>query len=320
MTARRAFLAAVAALGAVRAVAQSPPKVPVVGFLTSGGVDTFAQFRDAMRDLGYTEGRDLVIVRRSSEGNPQGLPVLAAELVRMNVDVIYAAGPVAVKAARGATSRIPIVALDLETDPVAAGLVASLGRPGGNVTGLFLDQPALAGKWLELLAEAVPATKRVGVVWDAGTGTAQLAAARAAAQRLRMDARVVEFRTVDGMFAALRATAEGRVQALAMLTSPLVYSSSKGLAEWVTKTKMPAISPFRAFADAGGLMSYGPDLLVFRRFSATYVDRILKGAAPGELPIQQPARFQFVVNQRAAKALGVVLPQALLLRADEVIK
>ena len=154
----------------------------------------------------------------------------------------------------------------------------------------------------------------------AEVAAAQLAAARAAAQRLRMDARVVEFRTVDGMFAALRATAEGRVQALAMLTSPLVYSSSKGLAEWVTKTKMPAISPFRAFADAGGLMSYGPDLLVFRRFSGTYVDRILKGAQPADLPIQQPAKFQFVVNQRAAKALGVVLPQALLLRADEVIQ
>ncbi len=300
--------------------AQPARKVPVVGFLTSGGVDSLAQFRDAMRDLGYAEGRDLVIERRSSDGKPDGLPALAAELVRMNVDIIYATGPAAVKAARGATAQIPIVVLDLETDPVAAGFAASLGRPGGNVTGLFLDQPALAGKWLELLTEMLPGLRRVGVVWDTGTGAAQLAAARAAARRLQLELRVIEFRTVDEMQAGLRAAAEGRLQAVAMLTSPLVSNNSRLLAEWATQAKMPGISPFRAFADAGGLMAYGPDLDAFRRFSATYVDRILKGAKPADLPIQQPAKFQFVVNQGTAKALGIVVPQSLLLRADEVVQ
>ncbi|MFO1415316.1 MAG: ABC transporter substrate-binding protein [Burkholderiales bacterium] len=321
MTARRRVLQAMAGvlLGAGGAGAQAPRRVPVIGFLTTGGIDSLAQFREAMRDLGYAEGRDMRIERRSTEGRAGGLDLLAAELVRLQPDVIYATGPAAVRAARAATSTIPIVVLDLETDPVAAGLVASLARPGGNLTGLFLDQPALAGKWLELAAEVLPGRKRVALLNERAAGKAQLSAAQAAGQRLGFTLQVIDFDHVEAMFAGLDSAAANGAQAVVMLTSPMISNNSKRLAEWAVARRMPGISPFRAFADAGGLMSYGPDLLAFRRFSATYVDRILKGARPGDLPIQQPARFLFVVNQRAAQALGIALPAPLLLRADEVI-
>jgi putative tryptophan/tyrosine transport system substrate-binding protein len=319
---RRVFLHALAGGLAVAsfAHAQSSRRVPTVGFLTLGGVDSLAQFKEAMRDFGYVEGRDLVIERRSSEGTVVVLPELAAELVRLNVDVIYATGPAAVKAAHEATQRIPIVALDLETDPVASGLVRSLGRPGSNVTGLFLDQPALAGKWLELLTEILPGRRRIVALWDVATGAPQLAAARTAAKRFGVDLRTLEFSTRDELVQKLRQAPDGGTQAIVMLTSPIVSVNSALIAEWTWQNRMPAISPFRAFAEGGGLLSYGPDLVAFRRISAAYVDKILKGANVAELPVQQPTLFQLVVNQKTAKALGIAIPQSVLLRADEVIQ
>jgi putative ABC transport system substrate-binding protein len=319
---RRCFLGAAAAslLAARRARAQSSAKIPVVGFLASGGGESLQQFRDAMRDMGYVEGRNVVLDVRSAAGKPNELPGLAAELVRRNVDVLYTTGPPAVRAAKNATSVIPIVALDLETDPVQSRLVASLARPGGNLTGLFLDLPGLAGKWLELLQAAVPGRRVVALLWDATTGPAQLTAAKAAAQRLDIDLNIVEYRNIVELDSALRQVAGSGLKAVAMLSSPLVSSQSQRIAEFVVRNQLPAISPFRSFADAGGLMSYGPDLLAFRRFAATYVDRILKGAKPGDLPIQQPTKFEFVVNQKTAKALGLVIPPSLLVRADEVIQ
>jgi len=242
------------------------------------------------------------------------------QLVRLDVDVIYATGPAGVKAAHEATQRIPIVALDLETDPVASGLVRSLGRPGGNVTGLFLDQPALAGKWLELLTEILPGRRRIVALWDVATGAPQLAAARTAAKRFGVDLRTVEFSTRDELDQKLRQAPDGGTQAIVMLTSPIVSVNSALIAEWTRQNRMPAISPFRAFAEGGGLLSYGPDLVAFRRISAAYVDKILKGANVAELPVQQPTLFQLVVNQKTAKALGIAIPQSLLLRADEVIQ
>jgi putative tryptophan/tyrosine transport system substrate-binding protein len=300
--------------------AQQPRRTSVVGMLALAGADSFAQLRDAMRDLGYVEGRNVVFERRPAGGNPALLPGLAAELVRLNVDVLYATGPAAVRAARDATSTIPIVAFDLETDPVGAGLVRSLNRPGGNLTGLFLDLPDLAGKWLELLREAAPKRRVVGVLWDATSGTAQVAAARSAAQRFDLQLEVIELRGADDLDRALARAPDARVQALVVLSSPLTSGHSRRIAEFALTRKLPAISPFRAFADAGGLLSYGPDLVAFRRFSAAYVDRILNGADPAVLPIQQPTTFQFVVNARTARTLGIAVPQSLLLRADEVIR
>jgi len=321
---KRRFLLAALAAAAVAlpsiAGAQSRRRIPVVGFLSTGGGDSLPQFRAAMRELGYVEGSTIVVEPRTSSGNPDALPALAAELVRLNVDVVYVTGPPAVRAARDATRTIPIVALDLETDPVQSGLVSSLAQPGGNITGLFLDAPALAGKWLELLEAAAPGRRRIGLLWDATTGTRQLDAAKAAAQRLDRDLRIIEFRKADELEGAILEASRAGATGIIMLSSPTVSGYSKRLAELTIRHRLPAISPFRAFADGGGFISYGPNLLAFRRFAATYVDRILKGAKPGELPIQQPTTFELVINVRAAKALNITVPQSLLLRADAVIQ
>ena len=324
MTQRRKLLCFVA--GALIAAsigtrAQQPRKVPVVGFLSTGGRgDTLSQFRTEMRELGYIEGTSIIVEPRFAKFDPALLPPLASELVRLNVDVLYAAGPAAARAAKDATSAIPIVVLDLETDPVTSGMVRSLSRPGGNITGLFLDQPAIAGKWLQLLSEAAPGRRRVGLLWDATTGTDQLVAAKAAAQSLGTELRILEIRRSDDLDRVLLDAPNAGATAVAMLSSPIIHGNSKRIAEIMTRIRLPAISPFRAFADNGGLMSYGPDQLEFRRFAATYVDRILKGAKPGDLPIQQPTKFEFVINVKTAKALGLTIPQTLLLRADEVIQ
>lgn len=322
MTQRRKFLCFVVgglAAASFRVRAQTARKIPVVGFLASGRGDTLSQFRMAMRELGYVEGTSILVEVRSSS-DAATLPLLASELVRLNVDVLYATGPAAVRAAKDATSAIPIVALDLETDPVRSGMVRSLGRPGGNLTGLFLDQPEIAGKWLQLLSEAAPGRRRVGLLWDSTTGTGQMIAAKAAAQRSGTELRILEIRGGDDLDRVLLDAPNTGANAVAMLSSPIISNNSKRIAEIMTRIRLPAISPFRAFADNGGLMSYGPDLLEFRRFAATYVDRILKGVKPGDLPIQQPTKFEFVINVKTAKALGLTIPQTLLLRADEVIQ
>ena len=289
---RRTFIGTVA--GGLLAVprvadAQQAGKRPVVGVLITDARRslTIPLLVQGLGDLGYVDGKNIVIEIRSAGGKPEAFRGLAAELVQLKVDVIFAAGPAAIRAASDATTAIPIVALDLETDPVQAGWVRSLARPGSNITGLFLDLPDLAGKWLELLREAVPGIRRVGLLWDSTTGSAQLIAAKAAAQRL---------------------------------SSPNIYQASKQIADFVVKNRVPAISPFRSFADAGGLMAYGPKFDDFRRRAALYVDKILKGAKPGDLPIEQPTTFELVINMKAAKALGLTIPQALLLRADEVIQ
>ena len=281
-------------------------------------MDSLAQFKDAMRNFGYAEGRDLVIERRSSEGTVAGLPGLAAELVRLKVDVIYATGPAAVKAAHDATKRIPIVALDLETDPVASGLARSLGRPGGNVTGLFLDQPALAGKWLELLTEIrrTPEGRRAVGRCDRRTA-ADGGARRGEAIRRRASGPGILHQGRSRPKAAPGAGWRNAGDRDADVADLSVHSAL--IAEWTLQNRMPAISPFRAFAESGGLLSYGPDLVAFRRISAAYVDKILKGANVAELPVQQPTLFQLVVNQKTAKSFGIAIPQSVLLRSDEVI-
>lgn len=300
------------------AQARTKPR-PSVGFLTSAGADSLAQFREAMRELGYAEGREFTIELRSAEGVPEALPRLAGELVAQHVDVLYATGPPAVRAAKAATSTIPIVAFDLETDPVASGLVRSLARPGGNLTGLFLDLPALAGKWLELISAISPGAKHVALLWDKTTGTAQLDAARSAAEALAIQVRVLDYRSGDDIESALTEGLAAQPRAVVILSSPMASSRSSALAQILGRRRMAAISPFRSFAEHGGLMSYGPNLKEFRRYSADYIDRILKGAGPGELPIQQPTTFELVVNLKTAHALGFTVPKAVLLRADQVI-
>jgi len=212
------------------------------------------------------------------------------------------------------------VALDLETEPVRAGWAQTLALPGGNLTGLFLDLPAIAGKWLQLLREAAPRAQRVGVLWDSTTGTEQLDAAKAAAKDIGVELIVMEIRSLEGLEAALAAGLKAGMRAMMQLSSPLISQLSKPSAGFVAQQRLPGISAFRRFADEGGLMTYGPVRVEMYRRAASYVDRILRGARPGELAIEQPARFELVINLKAAKAMGLTFPQSLLLLADEVIQ
>ena len=308
------------------AEAQQPGKVPLVGFLHPGSPPPaplppiIEAFREGLRDIGYVEGRTIAVEYRWAPGRPEALPGLAAELIRLRVDVLFVASPAALRAAREAAGTTPIVASDLETDPVASGLVTSLARPGGNITGLFLDLPGLTGKWLELVREAAPATRRVAVLWDSTTGTDQLRAIKAAAQTLGIELQVLEVRSAGDYDNVLTTAMKGRPQALVQLSSPVARQAAKRVADFARKNRLPAISMFRLFADAGGLMAYGPNLPIFFRRSATYVDKILKGAKPADLPVERPTKYELVINSKAANALGLTLPASLLIRADEVIQ
>jgi putative ABC transport system substrate-binding protein len=281
---------------------------------------TLPAFLQGLQELGYVDGKNMTLHVRSTSGKPQALPGIAAELVQRQVDVIFVTGPAPIRAVLAATRTIPIVALDLETEPVRAGWAQTLAQPGGNLTGLFLDLPAIAGKWLQLLREAAPRTQRVGVLWDSTTGPEQLDAAKAAAKDTGVELIVMELRSAEGLEPALVAGLKAGMRAMMQLSSPVISQLSKPSAEFVAQQHLPAISAFRRFADEGGLMTYGPVRVEMYRRAASYVDRILRGARPGELAIEQPARFELVVNLKAAKALGLTFPQSLLLRADEVVQ
>jgi putative ABC transport system substrate-binding protein len=304
---------------------QARPRRPVVGVMLTDGVNamstfTLPAFLQGLQELGYIDGKNITLHVRSTSGKPQALPGIAAELVQRQVDVIFVTGPAPIRAVLAATRTIPIVALDLETEPVRAGWAQSLALPGGNLTGLFLDLPAIAGKWLQLLREAAPRAERVGVLWDSTTGPEQLDAAKAAAKEIGVELIVMEIRSVEGLEPALAAGVKAGMRALMQLSSPLISQLSKPSAAFVAQQRLPGISAFRRFADEGGLMTYGPVRVEMYRHAAGYVDRILRGARPGELAIEQPARFELVVNLKAAKALGLTFPQSLLLRSDEMIQ
>ena len=308
------------------AEAQPPARLPTVGVLHPGFPPpaavspVVAGLREGLREVGYVEGRTIAIEYRWARGKPDALPGLAAELVKLKVDVLLAPSLSAVRAARDAAGATPIIVTDLQIDPVESGLVASFARPGGNITGLFLDLSDLTGKWLDLVRDAAPGTRRVAVLWDTTTGTDQLRAIKAAAQTLGMELQVLEVRSAADYDQVLAAALKGRPQALVQLSSPLTQQVSQRVAEFTLKNRLPAISMFRAFTDAGGLMAYGPNLVVFFRRTATYVDRILKGAKPGDLPVERPTQYELVINAKTATALSLTLPAPLLLRADEVIR
>jgi putative ABC transport system substrate-binding protein len=278
------------------------------------------QFKQVLRESGYIEGQNVAIEYRFPSEKSDRLSDLAAELVRLKPDVIFAAAPAAVEATRKATKTIPIVALDLETDPIASGLIESLARPGGNITGVFLDMPEFTGKWLELLKEVVPGLSRVTVLWDPATGPVQLRAAEVAAKSLRVQLQLREARGPDDLEGAFRAFTGGRAQALLALSSP-VFNNNKGyIADLAMKHRLPAIMLFPLFAEAGGLMAYGPNLRDLFAQVGRLVGKILKGTNPGELPVERPVRFELQPNLKTAKALGLAIPQSVLIRADQVIQ
>lgn len=298
------------------AVAQPAGKVPRVGYLVITGTGT--SLREGLGALGYVEGKTIIIEFRSAAGDVDRIPALAAELVRLNVDVLVAGGPEPLEAAQRATSTIPIVMV-AQTDPVAAGLAASLAKPGGNITGLTMGDPELAGKRLEYLKEAMPRLSRVAILRDSYPGSRTLEEAEAAARALNLQLVSLVVRSPADFESAFRSAVREHAEAVLVSGGSMLFTHRAQLAALATKSQLPAIGVLGQTAHAGYLMSYGPNLPDLFRRTAAYVDKILKGAKPGDLPIEQPTRFELVINRQTAKVLGVTLPPSLLLRADQVI-
>src|SRR5262252_424291 len=304
------------------AESQQASKIARIGYL--GGVSAVPQIREAflqgLQDLGYVVGRNVVIEYRDPEGKYERLPALAAELVALKVDVIVVSGTPMTRVAKQATSTIPIVFVAV--DPVTSGLVSSLARPGGNLTGLASLIPDLVGKCLELLNQAVPGVSRVAVLWPPGalgerTEKNMLTGAGEAGRALGVRLQFVEARRPADLDRAFSEMTRGRAGALAVLPSTILVKERRRLVDLAAKNRLPAIYTQTEFADAGGLMAYAADL---HRRAATYVDKILKGAQPADLPVEQPTKFELVINLKTAKALGVTIPPSLLARADQVIE
>jgi len=295
-----------------------------VGILTPGGAfgnPLFAAFQQEMHRIGYVEGRNLVLEFRSAAHDPKQLAELAAELVRLPVDVIVVEGTGAARAAKEATSIIPIV-MGVAADPLDGGLVGNLARPGGNITGFTSLTPELGTKRLGLIKEALPDITRVGVLQNPrNPGNAQqLASIKEAAAKLGMNVEAAEAERREAIGTALDQLRERGASALIVLGDSVYFNEHKLIVLLVTAKRLPAIYPDRVYADAGGMIIYGPDITDNFRRAADYVDRILKGSKPGDLPVQQPTKFELIINPTMAKAIGVTLPTALLLRADKVIE
>jgi putative ABC transport system substrate-binding protein len=306
------------------AQAQPSAKIHRIGFLwhgPDGFADAIAAFRQGLRDLGYVEGRDLVIEFRWAHGKPERMRELAEELVRLKVDVIIAPSSIYTAAAKRATSTIPIVFFS-HADPLGTGHVASLAHPGGNVTGLSLMMTETNVKGLELFKEAVPRLTRVAVMFDPATPShgPGLMAVEAAGPKLGLAVQPAPVRSATEYAGAFAAMTRERADGLLVLSTPLFIAAAKTLAELALAHKLPSLYGPSHHVEAGGLMSYSPDRADLWRRGAIYVDKILKGAKPAELPVQQPTKFELVVNLKTAKALGLTIPETFLLRADKVIE
>ncbi|SRR6266542_1454152 len=320
---RRTFIGAFAGgLFSAPTVAQTQPatKIDRVGFLTYAtpeqSTPLLRDFTEGLRELGYIDGRNIVIEPHYGDGTFNRLPDLAAAIVRSRVDVIVTGSNPIAAAAKRATTTIPIVMVGT-LDPVGFGLVANLARPGGNVTGLCVDASAeMSGKLLGLLTEIVPGLSRVGVLRQVGYGESPL---EAAAQTLNVELYVLDVRTIDELEGAFAAMLRKRVGAV-IIRGSLFYVRRQQVADLALKHRLPAIHALKEYAQAGLLVTYGANLADLYRRAASYVDRIVRGAKPGDLPVEQPTKFDLVINLKTAKALGLTIPQSLLLRADEVIK
>ena len=307
------------------AAAQQSTRMPRIGFLvatnpsvTSARIEAFHQ---GLRALGYVEGTSIVIEFRFAEGKLARVPALAAELVSLNVDVIVTGGATDTRAAREATKTIPIV-IAQDNDPVAGGHVASLARPGGNVTGLSTLAPEISGKQLELLKEIVPKLSRVAVIGTStDSGNAEkLKEVDLAAGALGVKPQHLDILDPKDLDAAFRAASKGRADAVLVLGTPILTLQRRQAADLAAKHRLPAIYSRPEFVEAGGLMAYGVSFIDLFRRAATYVDKILKGAKPADLPVEQPIKFEFIVNLKAAKQIGLTIPPNVLVRADRVIK
>ena len=327
---RRAFVAIVGGsilVSSLAVDAQRRDQVPRVGYLSPGSpsdpvrLRRFEAFRQGLRELGYVEGQNITIDARWAEGNYDRYPVLAADLVRVKANIIVAVGGAATQAAQQATTTIPIV-MSTVLDPVGSQLVTSLAHPGGNVTGLSIMAPEIVGKQLQLLREVVPSVSRVAVLSNpANPGSAaQLREAEAAGRALNMQLEALEARVPKEIDSAFAAMTRQRVGALLILADAIFTNQRRQIAQLSLKQRLPSVYGVRGYAEAGGLLVYSVDPLDLEARAAIYVDKILRGAKPGDLPIEQPTKFELVINLKTAKALGLFIPQSLLVRAGEVIQ
>ena len=318
------FLCALLLALTVPAQAQQPKKIPRIGVLLVGSPSSTAAQRDAfqkgLRDLGYIEGQNIAIENRYAEGAAE-FPNLATELVRLKVDVIVTAGTAGAQAAKNATTTIPIVFTGVG-DPLGTGVVASLARPGGNVTGLSNLTPELAGKQMEVLQEAFPKIAHVAVLWETANAgnVVSLREMKVAAEGLRITLQPLEFRSPDDFESAFSAIKREHANALMVLRGPVINTHRRQIVDLAAKSRLPAMYPDKVFTDAGGLMSYGPDPFEQSRGAARYVDKILKGAKPADLPVEQTMKVEFVINLKTAKQIGLTIPPNVLARADRVIR
>ena len=305
------------------AQAQQPTKIARIGYLNPGDPVSRAYrteaFRQGLKELGYIEGKNIIIEYRFAEARSDRLPELARDLVRLKVDIIFAGGHPATEAAKNATQTIPIVTSS--QDPVSSGFVAGLPRPGGNITGLTNLTSELVGKRLELLKEVIPQLSRVAVLWTPSHPASTIwKRTEVAAQSLGVQLQSAEIRERDDLEPAFVAIKRERAEALLMLRNPLVNDLTKSIANLAAGSRLPAIYDEQRFPELGGLMSYGTDLADVDRRTAIYIDKILKGAKPADLPIERPTKFELVINLKTAKALGLKIPAHLLMEADKVIE
>ena len=301
--------------------AQQPGKISRVGFLSTGLVDSnIAAFQDGLRELGYIEGQNIFIEYRYAKGNYDQLPGLVAELLRLNLDVLFAPSTPAALAAKNATQTIPIVFASV-SDPIANGLVSSLARPGGNVTGPSQMSADLSGKRLELLKEVVPRLAHIAILQDPGPQSeVALKETQLAARALGIRLTVFDVRGPNDFDGAFLEIAKKRPNGLVVLSSPMILGERKRIAALATKQRLAAVYTLKEYVEAGGLMSYGVSLPHLFRRAATYVDKILKGTKPADLPVEQPTKFEFIVNLKTAKQIDLTIPPNVLARADKVIK
>lgn len=322
---RREFIGVIGAAAAwPRFATAQTQRTPIVGFTHPGfpefGSLVIDSLREGFREAGLIEGVSVRLEARWARGKPEALPQLTRELIQLGADVLMPTARPSIEAAKAATTTIPIVANDLESDPIASGFARNMARPGANLTGVFLDAPSLCSKWLQFLAELVPDAKRIGVLWDVTTGDFQLNSIKLAAQASSLDLVVMEFRSADEIQAALDRGLIDKPHAVVQLGSPVIRQVAPRIAEVLASYRIPAISQFRSYPEGGGLISYGPDLPHLYRRVSSQVARVLAGARPADMPIERPTKFELVISVKAAKALNVRIPDSLLALADEVIE